>query len=178
MQAALASGDTRALSEAQTEMVRTAAAQRETRAEMLASREALSEAEHEQDEVFAAMTHHKHSLDARRARRARAVAEAQTDIQEAQEEVMRRARAMSAALDVLPEDAPADASWEPRRREARSARSPRAKKTRSALNLASPTRKKACPRSGKSRSATSSSRRTARPARRTASGTEDSARCF
>ena len=112
MQAALASGDTRALSEAQTEMVRTAAAQRETRAEMLASREALSEAEHEQDEVFAAMTHHKHSLDARRARRARAVAEAQTDIQEAQEEVMRRARAMSAALDVLPEDAPADASWE------------------------------------------------------------------
>jgi hypothetical protein len=109
MQAALATGDAGALSEAQTDIAQSAAAQRATRAEMLASREALFEAEHEQNEEFAAMMHHKLTLDARKAQRARATAEAQTGIQEAQEEVMRRARAMqSASLEVLPENAPAE----------------------------------------------------------------------
>ena len=109
MQAALASGDAGALAEAQTEIAQSAAAQRETRATMLAWRASLADAEHEQDEVFAAMARQKQTLDSRKARNARANVKAQTDIQEAQEEVMRRARVMqSGALEVLPEDAPVE----------------------------------------------------------------------
>lgn len=104
MRSAIASGNAAALLETQTEISEAAMAQRSTRREMLAQRESLSVAEHEQDEVFAVMARAKVEADAGKARFAKATAAAQVNIQTAQEEVMRRAVVMQNALEVLPEN--------------------------------------------------------------------------